>query len=81
MQVMQLLAGSKIIDVDQSLKEDRALFNGAQKLFGILMTIGEAVAYVISGMYGDVRELGAGSSRRRAEAWGTSATRVRGMVL
>lgn len=81
MQVMQLLAGSKIIDVDQGLKEDRALFNGAQKLFGILMTIGEAVAYVISGMYGDVRELGAGSSRLRSEAWGTSATRVRGMVL
>ena len=56
--VMQLLAGSKIIDVDQGLKEDRALFSGAQKLFGILMTVGEAVAYVISGMYGDVRELG-----------------------
>ena len=48
--VMQLLAGSKIIDVDASLKEDRALFNGAQKLFGMLMTLGEAVAYVIAGM-------------------------------
>jgi len=60
--VMQLLAGSKIIDVDQGLKEDRALFNGAQKLFGILITVGEAVAYVISGMYGDVRELGAGNA-------------------
>ena len=48
--VMQLLAGSKIIDVDNSLKEDRALFNGAQKLFGMLMTLGEAVAYVIAGM-------------------------------
>ena len=60
--VMQLLAGSKIIDVDQGLKEDRALFQGAQKLFGILITVGEAVAYVISGMYGDVRELGAGNA-------------------
>uniref|UniRef100_A0A0G4FL78 Translocon Sec61/SecY plug domain-containing protein n=1 Tax=Chromera velia CCMP2878 TaxID=1169474 RepID=A0A0G4FL78_9ALVE len=60
--VMQLLAGSKIIDVDQSLKEDRALFNGAQKLFGMLITIGEAVAYVISGMYGDVSELGVGNA-------------------
>merc|ERR1719371_164747 len=56
--VMQLLAGSKIIDVDASLKEDRALFNGAQKLFGMLMTLGEAVAYVIAGMYGDVKEIG-----------------------
>ena len=32
--------------------------NGAQKLLGVLITIGEAVAYVVSGMYGDVRELG-----------------------
>merc|ERR1712151_1190278 len=60
--VMQLLAGSKIIDVDQSLKEDRALFGGAQKLVGLIITIGEAVAYVISGMYGDVKDLGAGNA-------------------
>merc|ERR1712167_554126 len=60
--VMQLLAGSKIIDVDQNLKEDRVLFSGAQKLFGMLITLGEAVAYVISGMYGDVKDLGAGNA-------------------
>merc|ERR1711865_414748 len=60
--VMQLLAGSRIIDVDQSLKEDRALFQGAQKLFGMLITMGEAVAYVMSGMYGDLRQLGAGNA-------------------
>jgi protein transport protein SEC61 subunit alpha len=60
--VMQLLAGSKIIDVDQSNKEDRALFQGAQKLFGMIITIGEAVAYVLSGMYGSVDELGAGNA-------------------
>ena len=29
--VMQVLAGTKIIDVDQSIKEDRELFNGTQK--------------------------------------------------
>jgi protein transport protein SEC61 subunit alpha len=57
--VMQLLAGSKLIDVDQSLKEDRALFQGAQKLFGMLITIGEAVAYVASGMYGNISDIGA----------------------
>merc|ERR1711972_886601 len=51
-----------IIDVDQNLKEDRALFSGAQKLFGMLITMGEAVAYVMSGMYGDLRELGAGNA-------------------
>jgi len=60
--VMQLLAGSKIIDVDQSLKEDRMLFSGAQKLFGMLITMGEAVAYVCSGMYGEIKDLGAGNA-------------------
>merc|ERR1712028_246772 len=60
--VMQLLAGSKLIDVDQSLKEDRVLFSGAQKLAGMLITLGEAVAYVLSGMYGEIAELGAGNA-------------------
>eukprot|EP00803_Ostreobium_quekettii_P009754 evm.model.scf_182.1 EVM.evm.TU.scf_182.1 scf_182:2643-7301(+) len=57
--VMQLLAGSKIIEVDNTYKADRELLNGAQKLLGVLITIGEAVAYVVSGIYGDVRTLGA----------------------
>merc|ERR1719272_2254946 len=60
--VMQLLAGARIIEVNQSVKEDRALFSGAQKLFGILITIGEAVAYVLSGMYGSVAEIGSGKA-------------------
>jgi len=60
--VMQLLAGSKIIEVDQGLKEDRALFSGAQKLFGIVITIGQGSAYVFSGMYGDLKDLGAGNA-------------------
>jgi len=29
--IMQLLAGSNLIEVDFSLKEDRILFSGAQK--------------------------------------------------
>lgn len=29
--IMQLLAGTNLIDIDFSLKEDRALFSGAQK--------------------------------------------------
>jgi len=60
--VMQLLAGSKIIEVDQSNKEDRALFNGAQKLFGMIITIAQATAYVLSGMYGELNVLGFGNS-------------------
>ena len=57
--IMQLLAGSKIIDVDKKQKEDKELFDGATKLFGFVITIGEAVAYVLSGMYGDLANLGA----------------------
>lgn len=56
--IMQLLAGIKIINYNQNDKQERALFNGAQKLAGILMTIVEAFAYVFSGMYGSVREIG-----------------------
>jgi len=59
---MQLLAGSRIIEVNYNVKEDRALFNGAQKLFGILITVGEAIAYVVSGAYGDLGTLGAGNA-------------------
>eukprot|EP00474_Spongospora_subterranea_P008352 CRZ08810.1 hypothetical protein [Spongospora subterranea] len=60
--IMQLLAGSKLISVDHSNKEERQLFAGIQKLFGMVVTAGQAVAYVMSGMYGDTRELGAGNA-------------------
>ena len=60
--VMQLLAGSRIIEVNYNVKEDRALFAGAQKLFGILITVGEAIAYVVSGMYGDISSIGLGNA-------------------
>ena len=29
---MQLMAGANVIDVNQAMKEDRALFGGAQKV-------------------------------------------------
>lgn len=60
--VMQLLAGVKLIEVDQSNTEERELFAGAQKLFGMLITVGQGTAYVISGMYGDLADLGAGNA-------------------
>lgn len=47
--IMQLLAGAKIIEVGDTPK-DRALFNGAQKLFGMIITIGQAIVYVMTGM-------------------------------
>ena len=56
--IMQLLAGTKMIEVNMSSKNDRELFQAAQKLFGIIITVGEALAYLLSGMYGDVSQLG-----------------------
>ena len=47
-----------MIDVNMQSKEDRELFHAAQKLFGLLITIGEAIAYLLSGMYGPVGDLG-----------------------
>lgn len=58
--IMQLLAGAKLIEVNQNSEEDQEIFNGAQKLFGIIMTVGQAVVYVMSGMYGEPSSLGAG---------------------
>ena len=55
--VMQLLAGTKIISVDQSVKSERALFNAVQKLAGLLFTFVQSFAYVLFGMYGPVSEL------------------------
>jgi len=40
---------TRIIEVDQSIKEDRELFQSASKLLGLLITVGEATAYVLSG--------------------------------
>jgi len=60
--VMQLLAGSKILDIDQNDKEQKALFGGAQKLFGMVITIGQGTAYVFSGMYGELSDLGFSNS-------------------
>lgn len=40
--------------------KERALFNGAQKLFGLVITLGQAIVYVMTGMYGELNELGLG---------------------
>jgi protein transport protein SEC61 subunit alpha len=58
--IMQLLAGAGLIEVDHSLKEDRSLFGGAQKLFAIIITFGQALVSILSGFYGNPKEIGAG---------------------
>uniref|UniRef100_A0AAX7TI37 Protein transport protein SEC61 subunit alpha n=1 Tax=Astatotilapia calliptera TaxID=8154 RepID=A0AAX7TI37_ASTCA len=57
--LMELGISPIIIEVGDTPK-DRALFNGAQKLFGMIITIGQAIVYVMTGMYGDPSEMGAG---------------------
>mmetsp|Transcript_17419 Transcript_17419/g.45227 ORF Transcript_17419/g.45227 Transcript_17419/m.45227 type:complete len:472 (-) Transcript_17419:319-1734(-) len=54
---MQVLSGWGIITVQQS-KDDRGLFSGAQKFFGIVLCFVQAFLYVVCGTYGPVSELG-----------------------
>eukprot|EP00999_Lentomonas_sp_LEN2_P002096 NODE_330_length_1619_cov_76.990617_g298_i0.p1 GENE.NODE_330_length_1619_cov_76.990617_g298_i0~~NODE_330_length_1619_cov_76.990617_g298_i0.p1 ORF type:complete len:408 (-),score=101.97 NODE_330_length_1619_cov_76.990617_g298_i0:111-1334(-) len=58
--IMQVLTGTKIIDFDQNSKDDRALLNGAQKLLALVMTIGQATVYVMTGIYGAPADIGLG---------------------
>jgi protein transport protein SEC61 subunit alpha len=50
--ILQLLAGSQMIECDMSNPEDRGLFTTASKVFSILLTGIQASAYIIGGMYG-----------------------------
>jgi len=52
--ILQLLAGSAIIQCDMSNPEDRGLFTVASKFFSILLTGIQASAYIITGMYGAI---------------------------
>ena len=48
-----------MVAFNPQVPEDKELLNVAEKLFAILMTVGEAIAYVMSGMYGPVGFFGA----------------------
>jgi preprotein translocase SecY subunit len=52
--ILQLLAGSSIIECDMSKPEDRGLFTVGSKVFSIVLTGIQAAAYMISGMYGAI---------------------------
>lgn len=47
--VLQLLVGGKILNLDLSQHEDKALFQGAQKLLAIIFTLFEAMVMVLTG--------------------------------
>jgi preprotein translocase SecY subunit len=56
--ILQLLAGSALINCDMSKPEDRGLFTVASKVFSIILTGIQAGAYILSGMYGTLDTLG-----------------------
>ncbi|MDR0373285.1 MAG: preprotein translocase subunit SecY [Nitrososphaerota archaeon] len=56
--ILQLLVGSNIIKCDMSNPEDRGLFTSASKVFSIGLTGLQAIAYIISGMYGPLDQIG-----------------------
>lgn len=49
--ILQVLQGSKMIDVDMAHPEDRALFTGASKVLSIVMTLFEGSAFILGGAY------------------------------
>jgi protein transport protein SEC61 subunit alpha len=46
--IMQILVGAKIIEFD------RELYEAVTKVFSILISFSEAIAYVFSGQYSDI---------------------------
>ncbi|MGA9387606.1 MAG: preprotein translocase subunit SecY [Candidatus Bathyarchaeia archaeon] len=52
--ILQLLAGSAMIECDMGNPEDRGLFTTASKVFSIVLTGVQASAYIIGGMYGQL---------------------------
>ncbi|MFX1378084.1 MAG: preprotein translocase subunit SecY [Promethearchaeota archaeon] len=52
--IMQLLLGSRIINVNMADPYDRAMFSGAQKVLAIFLTIFNSVAYIFGGAFGQL---------------------------
>jgi preprotein translocase SecY subunit len=52
--IIQLLAGSAIIEFNNADPEDRALFTTASKVFSFIMIIVQATLYIVSGAFGPV---------------------------
>jgi protein transport protein SEC61 subunit alpha len=59
--VLQLLASAHILDIDMNLKNDRRLYQTAQKLLALLLSFGQACIYVVSEIYGPRSEFDLGT--------------------
>ncbi len=56
--IMQLLLGSKLINIDMSDPYDRSMFSGSQKVFAVILTIFNSIAYIIGGAFGELSTIG-----------------------
>ena len=56
--ILQLLIGVGIISADMRTEQDSRLFEASQKLLAMLLAFGEAFAYVWSGAYGNLEQIG-----------------------
>ena len=56
--IMQLLLGSRIINVNMADPYDRALFSGAQKVLAMFLTTFNSIAYLFGGAFGNLSEIG-----------------------
>jgi preprotein translocase subunit SecY len=52
--ILQVLAGSRMVNIDMSNPEDRSMFTSASKILSVVMTIFEASAYLLGGTYGNI---------------------------
>lgn len=56
--ILQLLIGTGIITADLRTEQDNKLFESSQKLLAMILAFGEAFAYVWSGAYGNLEQIG-----------------------
>ena len=56
--ILQLLIGTGIITADLRTEQDNKLFEASQKLLAMILAFGEAFAYVWSGAYGNLEQVG-----------------------
>jgi len=56
--LLGILRATRIISVDSNVKEDKIRFEQTMKFVAIVITFGQAIAYVVGGMYGPVNLIG-----------------------
>lgn len=56
--IMEVLANARIIAFDPKVPEDRRLLKASEKLLAVIVAFTSALAYVWSGMYGEISDIG-----------------------